>query len=251
VKDVKDHKAQQRAAQIAGSEREPARVTMRLFSYTVRYDHGSAPNPFWGVCTLTICKPVIRRVAAELDWVVGLRGDSVLYAMRVTDRKTLAKYDEYCREHLPNKIPQWSSRDFRRRVGDCIYDYSVTNPPRLRESVHTKENRETDLGGINALFSEDFYYFGCEPVPLPAGLTPIVHRRGHKSDANDPYISTFIRWIRRQRYAHNIAAAEPELKDELTEPDCRSKCSKRDRRESEEDEQQASNTKRGLTKRRS
>src|SRR5262249_55154673 len=42
-----------------------------LFSYCIPYDFGSAPNPFWGLCTLAICKPDIRRTANVGDWVVG------------------------------------------------------------------------------------------------------------------------------------------------------------------------------------
>lgn len=36
---------------------------MNIYSYVLRTDDGAAPNPFWGTCTLTICKPVIRRTA--------------------------------------------------------------------------------------------------------------------------------------------------------------------------------------------
>ena len=42
-----------------------------LYSYTIPYDDGAAPNPYWGVLTLAICKPVIRRTAEIGDWVVG------------------------------------------------------------------------------------------------------------------------------------------------------------------------------------
>jgi hypothetical protein len=73
----------------------PERVP-RLFSYVLRKDDGAAPNPFWGVCTLAICKPVIRRTAEVDDWVVGtgskrapdgrdLSG-TVVYAMRITKK---------------------------------------------------------------------------------------------------------------------------------------------------------------------
>ena len=44
---------------------------MKLYSYCLKHDRGAAPNPFWGVCTLVICKPVIRRTADVGDWVVG------------------------------------------------------------------------------------------------------------------------------------------------------------------------------------
>ena len=111
---------------------------MRLYSYTIPYDDGAAPNPFWGVCTLAICKPAIRRTASEGDWIVATgskntkdQGDlsnKVIYAMKVTKKMTLQEYDDYCRNHLQKKIADWENRDPRRRLGDCIYDFSV-NPP--------------------------------------------------------------------------------------------------------------------------
>ncbi|MEH2312219.1 MAG: hypothetical protein V7K35_12635 [Nostoc sp.] len=90
-------------------------ILMTFFSYCLRYDDGSAPNPFWEVCTLAICKPVIRRVASIGDWVVGLGStqspigniaDYVVYAMQVTNKMTLQEYDEFCRVHSPHKIPK-------------------------------------------------------------------------------------------------------------------------------------------------
>lgn len=43
----------------------------KLFSYVLRFDDGAAPNPFWGTCTLAICKPDIRRTANIDDWIIG------------------------------------------------------------------------------------------------------------------------------------------------------------------------------------
>jgi len=42
-----------------------------LYTYCIPYDDGAAPNPYWGICTLVICKPVIRRTAEVGDWIVG------------------------------------------------------------------------------------------------------------------------------------------------------------------------------------
>ena len=43
----------------------------RLYSYVVVSDHGFAPNPFHGYCTLANCKPRIRWRAQPGDWIVG------------------------------------------------------------------------------------------------------------------------------------------------------------------------------------
>jgi hypothetical protein len=118
-----------------------------LYSYVLRYDDGAAPNPFWEICTLTICKPAIRRTAEIGDWVIGTGSknskindgntydlsDSVVYAMKITDKKSLADYDQFCREKLQNKIPNWFDRDWRKRMGDCIYDFSNGIEPTTRK----------------------------------------------------------------------------------------------------------------------
>ena len=86
-----------------------------LFSHCVRVDRGAAPNPFWGVCTLVVCKPVVRRVAQIGDWVVGTGsvnspiGDAsggVVFAMPVTEKLTMEEYDLYTLQHLPGKLPE-------------------------------------------------------------------------------------------------------------------------------------------------
>ena len=176
----------------------------RLFSYCIPIDDGAAPNPFWGTCTLAICKPAIRRIAKAGDWIVGTGsvnspiGDisgRVVYAMKVTEVMSLAQYDTHARRHLPGKIPSWFNKDPRRRLGDAIYDFS-SNPPRIRRSVHGEKNRTRDLRGRNVLLSSHFYYFGDHPVPLPAALLPIIKQgSGHRSSANAPYIAPFLKWI--------------------------------------------------------
>jgi hypothetical protein len=43
----------------------------RLFTHRIVDDVGHAPNPSWGMCTLTICKPLIRSAAQVGDLVDG------------------------------------------------------------------------------------------------------------------------------------------------------------------------------------
>jgi hypothetical protein len=57
-------------------------MSTTLFTYCIPYDDGAAPNPFWGLCTLAICKPSIRRVAKEGDWVVGTGSVPWVFARR-------------------------------------------------------------------------------------------------------------------------------------------------------------------------
>src|SRR5215472_8962351 len=105
-------------------QREPQaerRQTMAtLFSYCIPFDNGAAPNPFWGLCTLAVCKPSIRRSAKVGDWIVGTGsvnspiGDisgKVVYAMLVTEKMTMKEYDQFTRVGLPGKIPLMKSTD--------------------------------------------------------------------------------------------------------------------------------------------
>ena len=70
----------------------------RLYSYVVRDDNGSAPNPFFGNCTLAIGKPRIRREAEVGDWIAGVASKRhgpgrLVYAMRVTNVVSMKDYD--------------------------------------------------------------------------------------------------------------------------------------------------------------
>jgi hypothetical protein len=217
---------------------------MTLYSYCVRYDTGAAPNPYWGVCTLVICKPAIRRAARLGDWIVGLGpktsriGDisgHVVYAMCVTGLMSMKCYDAHCQRDLSGKMPDWASMEYERRVGDCIYDFSGPGEPCLRRGVHGEGNRQVDLGGMNALLSEHFYYFGDKPVPLPEHLRSIAHRtQGHKSRANAQHAEDFVAWVE-EKYGQgrNRRYGDPLLMPEIMESQV---CSSRDLDEDKDDE---------------
>ncbi len=190
----------------------------KLYTYCIPYDDGAAPNPYWGTCTLVICKPVIRRTAQIGDWIVvtgsknarvlGDISNKIVYAMKVTDKLPMKKYDEHCKNVLTEKIPDMHSDDFRRWEGDCIYDFSKSDKnPSQRNGVHNEDNIDTDLGGEFALLSDHYYYFGSEPVDMPDEFKEIIHnQQGHKSNANDKYKEQFVNWL------------EIEHKDKLNNP---------------------------------
>jgi hypothetical protein len=197
---------------------------MKIYSYVLRFDDGAAPNPFWKTCTLTICKPVIRRNAEIGDWVIGTGSKNsrcndgkiydlsqkLVYAMKIDSIKTLEDYDSFCARDLPNKIPDWNSDDWRRLVGDCIYDYSQSSRPKIRGKVHDEGNRATDIRGINALLSKHFYYFGEAAVDLPDELKPLIKtNRGHKKIVNEELVAIFEKWI--VQFKLNTLYGEPQL----------------------------------------
>lgn len=199
---------------------------MRLFSYCIPIDDGAAPNPFWGVCTLVVCKPVIRRVAQIGDWVVGTGSSNVngqsfagkmVYAMKVTDKMELRKYDHHCINHLSNKIPDIKHVDYERRVGDCIYSYLGGYECTQRQGVHTLENIDRDMGGENALLSDHFYYFGKEAIDIPPEFSVLVRQgQGHQSAKNQFILNDFVSWIEKE-YEPNKLYGDPQVRVEFTE----------------------------------
>lgn len=177
----------------------------RLFTYIIPIDDGAAPNPYWGTCTLNICKPGIRRVAKLGDWIAGFGSKDapsgnlsgrLVYAMEVTDILSMQNYDLYTRRFLPDKIPTFAKPDVKSRLGDAIYDFYLS-PPTQRKSVHLPSNQATDLSGKNCLLSNNFVYFGCNSIETPASLKPIIYQgRGHRSTKNDSYVMEFAEWIK-------------------------------------------------------
>jgi hypothetical protein len=194
---------------------------MKLYSYCIPTDDGAAPNPFWDICTLTICKPVIRRTANVGDWIVGVGSKNVqgkdysgrmVYAMKITEVMSLAEYDEFCREVLPKKIPDIDSRSYRRKVGDCQYDYSNGTRAIQREGVHLPKNRAKDLRGKNALLSNHFYYFGNNAKKLPAKFSVLVRQgQGHQKDKNDEIKDEFVKWLEKN-FRRNKLYGKPQIK---------------------------------------
>ncbi len=192
----------------------------RLFSYVLTKDWGAAPNPFFGICTLVLCKPKIRRAARVGDWVAGLGaadtliGDvrgRVVYTMRVSQKMTMVEYDAWAQSELPEKLPDLSSTDPRRRVGDALYDFGE-DPPYQRRGVHGVEDKQADLGGKYALLSDHFYYFGDDPVPLPEHLRSISDvRRGHRSEKNAPYVGPFLKWVEGLGFEPNRSHGRPQM----------------------------------------
>ncbi len=178
---------------------------MTLFTYTIPFDDGSAPNPFRGICTLAICKPAIRRVAVPGDWVAGLGsknaprgrdlGGRLVYAMRVKESVPWAEYDRRARVEWPHRIPNIHSLDMSERLGDCLYDHSGPEPIQ-RRGVHPLENQRKDLSG-HVLIAEEFYYFGGDAILLPSELSSLAHQnQGHKSVSNQQLQVPFVTWLR-------------------------------------------------------
>ena len=199
---------------------------MALYSYVLRYDTGDAPNPYGGVCTLTVCKPAIRRTAEVGDWILGTGSKHspignvagyLVYAMRVSKKLTMAEYDRYCQKELSIKIPghHAHSRSLENLVGDSLYDFSKLTDgfPRHRGGiVHQDLGLQIrDWSGKYALLSDEFYYFGCEPRELPEPLLRIVKRnQGHYRRTDPSETVLFESWIQQEGFERNKVYAGPQ-----------------------------------------
>src|SRR5205809_55801 len=101
--------------------------------------------------------------------------------MKVTKKMSFAEYDNYCKKEMPEKIPPRFSKDLKRKVGDCLYDYSARKVVMRDWGAHQLENMSKDLSGEFGLLSNHFYYFGSKPIQIPTHLLKIVNQRpGHK-----------------------------------------------------------------------
>lgn len=209
-----------------------------LYSYVVAVDNGNAPNPFWGVCTLATCKPDIRRCAFIGDWVVGTGsknaelGDGnedlskhIVYAMKVKCVMTFEEYDRHCRARLKGKIPRKNSLDYRKRMGDCIYDYFRDKKYIFqREGTHECEHIDTDLKGKKVLLSNHFYYFGEKAKRIPKRLQVMIKSgQKHKKIEDAKFIEKFENWIKEERFQKNKLYGKPQLKHKL-DPEGKTEC---------------------------
>lgn len=197
----------------------------KLFSYIVKNDGGAAPNPYYGVCTMTICKPKIRKTAKVGDWVFGTGGKSskcndgkihdlsnkLVIAMKVTGVLTIKEYYEFCKEHLPEKIPNWLDNDWRRKVGDCLYHYDENGVFRSVKGIHLQKGQKRDLSGVNTLLSTEFYYFGEKAVGVPEHLNKLVKKgQGYNMVTDRALIDGFESWI--GSYEKNKIYGDPQFK---------------------------------------
>jgi len=176
------------------------KTSVKLFSYILIHDTGFSPNPFWGYCTLSCCKPSIRRLANIGDWIVGLSpkkyGNRLIYAMQVDE--ILDFHDYYFDERFSSKIPTYKNRWCRYKCGDNIYQPIENGEFRQLRSTHSyddKENPETktrDLSGKRVLIAKRFAYFGSESINLPEPLIELIVGRGFRNNFSSETLHAFI-----------------------------------------------------------
>jgi hypothetical protein len=184
---------------------------VKLWCYVVAQDHGFAPNPFHGVCTLATCKPMIREHADLGDWVLGMGSKEigcegrVVYIMRVTDEST---FDDYWRDPRFAAKKPIVSGSFMQRFGDNIYHRQAPGTPWIQaDSRHSRAGGvtnhdflRTDTGTTDrVLLSDDYIYWGARAPALPPDLAIFgAFKRGVKHRFPAQAVEGLLRW-RRER----------------------------------------------------
>lgn len=190
---------------------------MRLFTYIVARDYGFAPNPFGGCCTLATCKPVIRRVAAVGDWVIGTGAKErygltghLIYAMRVDETMDFTSY--WNDPRFLQKRPVLNG-SLKQLYGDNIYHRGAHGGWIQADSHHSldrgrpnPENIERDTRVDRVLISCKFVYFGSAAPEVPKKFRPFrpamkdlcCPRQGHRTLPHE-LATAFVSWLEEQQ----------------------------------------------------
>lgn len=179
----------------------------RLFSYVVQHDHGFAPNPFWGACTLANCKPQIRKHAMVGDLVIGTGSVDIaasgclVYWMRIGE---IIQFDDYWSDpRFARKKPDMRG-SLMHRYGDNIYSPGPAGSHQQLDSFHSEDdgslsiaNLQTDTGTTKkVLIGTDFTYYGKSAPPIPHELRFLVKvGPGHKCRFADAELTAVEAWL--------------------------------------------------------
>ncbi len=183
---------------------------MRLFTYVVARDYGFAPNPFYGICTLATCKPVIRKTAAVGDWIVGVgskkysRSGFLVYAMQVSEVITFNQYwnrGRFCRKRTNLR------GSMKQAYGDNIYYKDGTGQWHQQDSHHSysdgslnPHNTRHDTKVDRVLIGENYMYWGGSGPKIPRrfrnyGGYDVCALRNHRCKFPKKLIVDFVEWL--------------------------------------------------------
>lgn len=186
---------------------------MSLFTYVVRWDHGFAPNPFYGVCTLATCKPTIRKKAKLNDWVLGTGSaekknpEGQKYqgrAIFVMKASKIITFDEYWEDPQYRGKRPIMNGSLRQRFGDNIYHHDDKGKWVQADSRHSWNGQANDINLIRdtgttdrVLIGNEFTYWGKEAPAIPGKFSSFIIKRPGESEITDQAaIEDFITWAR-------------------------------------------------------
>ena len=178
----------------------------------VARDYGFAPNPFYGICTLATCKPLIRKAAMVDDWVIGTGSRSyglngyLVFAMKIAETVT---FDEYWADVRFCRKRPYLRGSLKQAFGDNIYHHNRVTGKWLQENSHhslpdgnaNTLNLRHDTQIDRVLIANEFTYWGSDAVRIPRrfrsykGYDVCVKYQGHKSKFPLELVQSFVRWI--------------------------------------------------------
>jgi hypothetical protein len=176
---------------------------VKVFTYVIATDRGSAPNYEAPCTTLAICKPRIRRVAKPGDLVLAFTGrtvgpnpHAVCWAGLVSEKILFADY--WTDARFAGKKPARSD------TPDNIYQPDGLHFRQVPNSSHTVDGTGTDLSGQFVLTFQDAWHFGATGPTLPAdlGLRMIGGRRNHRVHVVTSDWKRLLVWLNAQRQTH-------------------------------------------------
>lgn len=177
-------------------------MNVRVHTYVIATDAGSAPNYDPPAVTLAVCKPRIRKKAKVGDAVLAFAGSavnptsrhSVVWAGVVSEVLTIAEYWDDAR--FASKKPG------RTEVPDNFYKPTDGGGFIWQGNcVHGAEALQHDTGGRNVLVFDQAWRFGAFGPPLPQdfGLRMTAGRRGERvADLNDVEWQRLEAWLNAQ-----------------------------------------------------
>ena len=155
---------------------------MRVHTYVIAVDAGSAPNYEPPFVTLAVCKPRIRRKASAGELVIAFAGKdvnpyephAVVWAGIVQEKLTFAQY--WSDKRFRNKRPD------RSKHPDNFYKPVDNELVWVDNDVHEPEATRHDTGGKFVLTFSPAWRFGAHGPLLPSefGLRMTGGRRGER-----------------------------------------------------------------------
>ncbi len=199
---------------------------MRVHTYVIATDAGSAPNYDPPAVTLAVCKPRIRKKANVGELVLAfagsavnpISGHSVVWAGIVSEVLTFTEYwnDRRFASKKPDRtdVPD----NFYKPTGNGGFAWQPNH-------VHEPEAQDRDTGGLNVLVFDHAWRFGAFGPLLPEdfGLRMIGGRRGERvADLTDSVWQRLEIWLNAQPQIIIEAASDRKSSRSCTPARCRS-----------------------------
>lgn len=175
---------------------------MRIHTYVIATDAGSAPNYDPPCTTLAVCKPRIRRKANVGEVVLAFAGrnvnpyepHAVVWAGVVAEKMPFADYwnDRRYSRKKPDRSPTPDNFYRPTKDGGLLW---------IENLVHPRESAQHDLSGLNVLTFDPSWRFGISGplMPIEFGLRMTNGRRGERvTDLTDTEWRRLEAWLNKQ-----------------------------------------------------